>query len=264
VKTFEDVSAVAALGEARFSAEIEDGWQQGRGAFGGLVLALLARAMERVETDPTRRLRTLSGEICGPVLPGPVVLEVATLRRGSSATYLDARLLQFDAVLARASATFSAVRKVEAEALSPPPPALESLAGLDPLPVEPPLGPAFARAFEYRSPGPYPYSGSDSRELIGSILLRQPPPRIDAPTVIAYADAWWPCWLSTQDRPRGTATIHFNAQLVIDPATLDPQAPLVHLARLHTQSDGYLVEFRELWSGSTLVALNQQTFAILS
>lgn len=264
MKTFEEATTLVAVGASRFTAQIEDGWQQGRGAFGGLVLGLLARAMEQVEGDPARRLRTLSGELCGPVLPGPVVLEVATLRRGSAATYLDARLLQADAVLARASATFSAPRKVEATPMSPPPPALDRLEGLEPLPVEPPLGPAFARAFEYRSPGPYPYSGSEERALLGTIRLRQPPARMDAPTLIGYADAWWPAWLSTLHEPRGAATIHFNAQLWVDPATLDPQAPLVHVARIHAQREGYLFELRELWAGETLVALNQQTFAILS
>jgi hypothetical protein len=29
------------------------------------------------------------------------------------------------------------------------------------------------------------------------------------------------------------------------------------------QADGFFVEFRELWSGGTLVALNQQTFALI-
>jgi hypothetical protein len=264
LKTFQDVSALIDQGEGRFRAEIEDGWQQGRGAFGGLLLALMARAMERVEADPTRRLRTLSGELCGPVLPGPVTLEVATLRRGSSASYLDARLLQGSEVLARSSATFSAPRKVESTDVTPAAPRLEALVGLEPLPVEPPLGPAFARAFEYRSPGPHPYSGSDRAEALGTIRLQTPPARLDAPTLIAYADAWWPSWLATLETPRGAATVHFNAQLLVDPATLDAASALVHVGRVHAQRDGYLVELRELWQGTTLVALDQQTFAVLS
>lgn len=264
MKTFDEVSALVDLGEGRFQGEIEDGWQQGRGAFGGLLLALMARAMERVEAEPARRLRTLSGELCGPVLPGPVTLEVATLRRGSSASYLDARLRQGDEVLARSSATFSAPRKVEVTHLTPAPPPLASLVGLEPLPVEPPLGPAFARAFTYCSPGPHPYSGAERAESLGTIRLRTPPARLDAPTVVAYADAWWPSWLATLEAPRSAATVHFNAQLLVDPATLDAASPLVHVGRVHAQREGYLVELRELWQGTTLVALNQQTFAILS
>ena len=34
--------------------------------------------------------------------------------------------------------------------------------------------------------------------------------------------------------------------------------------RIIAERDGFCVEFRELWQGSSLVAMNQQTFAILA
>ena len=43
----EQASSVTDRGGGRFVGEIPDGWQQGRGAFGGLVLATLLRAIER-------------------------------------------------------------------------------------------------------------------------------------------------------------------------------------------------------------------------
>jgi hypothetical protein len=81
---FEQGSAVTPLGDGRFAADIPDGWQQGRGAFGGLVLAALLRAMEAAEDDRARVTRSLSGELCGPVLPGPV--EIVRRRRCAAAT----------------------------------------------------------------------------------------------------------------------------------------------------------------------------------
>lgn len=264
MKTFEEAMAITPRADGTFGAEVPDGWQQGRGAFGGLVLGLLLRAMEHGERDPGRRVRTVSGEICGPVMPGAAELRVTPLRRGSSASFWDAQLLQQGEVLARASATLSAARKVESRALAPASPPLDALHGLEPIPVGPPLGPAFATAFEYRSPGPFPFSGAERAEAFGSVRLRTPPARFDAPTLIAYADAWWPAWLSTVTRPRGAATIQFTAELLVDPATLDPSEPLVHVGRMYAERDGYFVELRELWRGSALVALNQQTFAILS
>ena len=72
-------SAVEALGAGRFHGVVPDGWQQGRGAFGGLVLAALARAVEMSEPEKDRTLRSFNGEIAGPVLPGAVSYTHLTL-----------------------------------------------------------------------------------------------------------------------------------------------------------------------------------------
>jgi acyl-CoA thioesterase len=44
---FDRATAIRTLSSGIFEGEVPDGWQQGRGAFGGLVFGLLARAMER-------------------------------------------------------------------------------------------------------------------------------------------------------------------------------------------------------------------------
>ncbi|HEU4408007.1 MAG TPA: acyl-CoA thioesterase domain-containing protein [Polyangiaceae bacterium] len=62
-----------------------EGWQQGRGAFGGLVPGALTRAMAASEPEPARALRSLSAELLGPVPPGPADVGVEVLRRGSVA-----------------------------------------------------------------------------------------------------------------------------------------------------------------------------------
>ena len=55
----------------------------------------------------------------------------------------------------------------------------------------------------------------------------------------------------------------FLAEILCDPSTLDPAAPLFYRARVVAQSAGYFVEMRELWSGDVPVALNQQSLAML-
>ena len=65
-----DVSLVA---EGRYALDVPDGWAQGRGAFGGLVLGAMLRAVTRAEPDPARRVRSVTGEIPAPVLPGLAV-----------------------------------------------------------------------------------------------------------------------------------------------------------------------------------------------
>src|SRR5512138_2402633 len=107
IPPFEEASLVRPTGPGAFEAIVPDGWQHGRGAFGGLVYGMLARAMEEVVGEPARRLRTLTGDIAGPVMPGPATLRVDVLRKGGRQSNLQAALLQRDEALAVAIGVFS-------------------------------------------------------------------------------------------------------------------------------------------------------------
>src|SRR5690242_20637721 len=109
---FARASAVELVGDGVFRADIPDGWQQGRGAFGGLVLATMLRAIERSERDGARVTRTLSGDLCGPVRPGVAAIRVRELRRGANQSNFTAELVQNGEVQATATAVSSAARKV--------------------------------------------------------------------------------------------------------------------------------------------------------
>ena len=261
---FEQASAVRASAPGTYEAVVPDGWQQGRGAFGGLVYGLLARAMEAEVADPTRRLRTLAGDIAGPVAPGPVQLRVELLRRGSNQSNLQARVVQGAQTLAVASGVFAATRQVELPRLR----GVESPERVDwdqlrVLEVEPPVGPDFALAYEYRTTGPTPLSGAHEAETAGYVRERTVPSRRDAASTVALLDAWWPTLWSLITEPRPVATVSFLAELLIDPARLDPSERLFHDARMLGLAEGYSVELRALWSGDVCVAMNQQMFAVL-
>lgn len=261
---FEQASAIRPGAPGTYDAVVPDGWQQGRGAFGGLVYGLLARAMEAEVADPTRRLRTIAGDIAGPVVPGPVELRAELLRRGSNQSNLQARLVQGGQTLAVASGVFAATRAVELPRLrgveSPERVDWDQLRVLD---LQPPLGPDFALAYEYRTTGPTPLSGARDAEAAGYIRERVVPARRDAPSTIALLDAWWPTLWSIITEPRPVATTSFLAELLIDPSRVDPDERLFHDARMVALTEGYFVELRALWSGDTCVAMNQQTFAVL-
>ena len=62
----------------------------------------------------------------------------------------------------------------------------------------------------------------------------------------------------------GMATVSFTAELLVDPATVDPTEPFAYSARVDGGGGGYYVELRELWQRDRLIALNQQTFALLA
>ena len=261
----DDVLAVEPLDAGDFRARIPDGWQQGRGAFGGLVLGLLARAMEQTADDATRPLRTLSGEIVAPVLPGEARLRVFPMREGTGTKSLRAELVQEGEVRAHGHALFgkTRVRDRDQVMLQGPPPAARDWESVDVLPVEPPLGPAFGQHFEFRPTGPWPFSGSEP-VAEGFVRARLPPQAFTAAHVIAHVDAWWPTMLAQEQGPRPMATVSFSVQLCAEPSALPADKPFFHRSRLLAAHDGYFLELRELWTcEGLLVALNPQTFAIL-
>src|SRR5262249_22126453 len=259
---FEAATAVEQLGEGTFRAVIPDGWQQGRGAFGGVVLATLLRAIVHAEPDRQRAARTLAGDICGPVLPGPVDIQVRELRRGSNLSNFAAELTQGGAILAVAAAVLSKPRASSREfSVKAPPP--EDWQSAPVLPVAPPLGPVFAQHYEYRSTGRGPFAGHPVPETIGWIRERTTPSRLDAPAVIGLLDAWYPTLFMIEEAPRPISTVQFTAELVADPASLDPALPLRYRAEMISLREGFFLESRELWRGDQVVALNQQTFVII-
>ena len=248
--------------------EIPDHWQQGRGAFGGLVLATMLRAIERAESDGARVTRTVTGDLCGPVMPGAADVEVRTLRRGNNQSNFAATLSQQGAVLAAATAVLSPARLADARSevprySPPPPPPTRPWRELPPLEVGPPLGPVFAQHYEYRSAATSPFARTGEPLTDGFVRERVPLARVDAPALVARLDAWWPTLFAFTGAPRPVATISFTAQILVDPGSLPPEEPLRYRARMEALHEGFFVELRELWHGDRVVALNQQTFAIL-
>ena len=70
--------------------------------------------------------------------------------------------------------------------------------------------------------------------------------------------------LAVESAPRAVATVGYTMQLLVDPRTLDVAEPLYYRARGVAGGDNFFVEMRELWSGDVVVAMNQQTFALLT
>ncbi len=260
--SFFAASGVAPNGDFSFTADFPDGWQQGRGAFGGLVLATLLRAMESCEPDRARRVRVLTGDLCGPVPPGASTIAVRVLRRGHHQSNLHAELSRDGDVLALASAIFGSARvpdlRVDVAGAAPAAPDWQSVPPID----LGSFGPRFAQHYEHRNLGPLPGSLGQSAETLGFIREREPLARFDAPALIGRLDAWWPALFSVGTM-RPMATVSFTAELFCDAERLAPEQPLLHRARVVALREGYFLEERELWSGGQVVALNQQTFSVI-
>src|SRR5262249_35530421 len=193
--------------------------------------------MEMHIGDSTRLLRALSGDIAGPVLPGPVRIEVEIFRRGTNQSNVQARLTQGGELLALASGVFSTARRATFPAFDRRSPERADWDQILVLPIEPPFGPDFARAYQYRSTGPMPFAGGRVAETAGYIRERVPPPHRDPPSMIGLLDAWYPTLFSIDETFRAVATISFTGELVVDPRSIDPSERLFYRAKMASLAD---------------------------
>ncbi len=109
------VTAVTPVEIGRYRTTVADGWQQGRGAFGGLVLGQLTRALSHTLGVPHWPLRSLAAQLPAPALPGEAEVRTEELRRGKGTATLFARLLQGGRTVAAATAVFGQERCTDRE-----------------------------------------------------------------------------------------------------------------------------------------------------
>ncbi|HEX4417587.1 MAG TPA: thioesterase family protein [Kofleriaceae bacterium] len=253
----------------RFQLEVSPSWRQGRGAFGGLVIGAAISAIEQQVADPTRKVRSVTAQIPGPVEHGMVEIAVETLRQGKNVSTLRAALSQHGEVRTHAVAIVAADRRLDPaapgggaewnELQRPVAPAWTTVA---PAPVGS-LWPEFAQHFEYRVIEGVPGSGGAAR-VLGWVRPRVPEPHRTASYIAALIDAWLPAAFMRFSAVRPMATIAFTLDIVGGVDGLDPAVPLLYRSSAPVCGAGYSLETRELWSeDGRLVAINHQTLAVI-
>ena len=262
----------------RFTLDVPDGLQQGRGAWGGVATGAMVAAAQLVDPRLEMAVRTVSAQLVAPVLVGRMHLAVEELRRGSATTTLEVRCRDDQgALLAHGVVVLGAARRGHGMpdgppwlAVAPPP---ELAAGPEAVPevaLGPPLAPDFTAHLEMRPITGLPYSGADSDETRGWIRPRGPVERVDASVVTALADAWWVSVMARLDRPRPAATLGFTLDFPSDPSCLERDADgrmqaLFHRGHSVAARDGFTVEVRELWTRTgQLVSWNTQTVVVIT
>lgn len=251
-------------GEGEFTIDMPDSWQQGRGAFGGLVLGSLVRCVERSETDVTRKLRSLTAVVAAPVLPGKARVTVSQLRRGNAVSMIRASLHSEGDIVAELTAILGRDRPATPQWQRIPKVALPPWEETPVAPIQAPIAPVFTQHFEYRLVGPAPFMGGTEPVAAGWIRPRDPGPDRGAAYLTACIDAWWPACAVTFDSPRPLATMNFMLDIVGSTDGLPPDAPYAYVGATPVAVDGYTGETRELWGvDGRLLALNKQTIAII-
>ena len=246
--------------------DVVDGWQQGRGAWGGLVVAAALRhAGEHVGE---RTLRSVSCHLMAPVVVGSMRIDSYVLRAGTGMTTV--RTVISDDKGAPCVDTVSIWGFDRADDIDPPyeswgvahMPDVPDWRDTDIAPVAPPLGPAFAQHLQFRVIEGFPMSGTS--RVLGWIGLREPIAQWDAAHLVGLVDAWWPGAISRAAAMRPMATVAFSAQLLVDPSTVAADEPLLHEAWISRAEGGFTAETRRLWTPDGRLAVeNFQSIAII-
>ena len=263
---------------ARFTLEVPDGLQQGRGAWGGVATGAMTAAVGMVDPRPEMAVRSLSAQLVAPLLVGTAHIVVESLRRGSATHTLAARVLDgAGALLAHGVVVLGAARRgqdmPDGQGWLFATPPEELAAGPTAVPVVeigPPIAPEFTRHLEFRPISGLPFQGASSHETAGWVRPRGAVARVDAAVVAALADAWWVSVMARMDRPRPAATVAFTLDLPSDPSVVPRDgdggiAALFHRGRTIAARQGFTVEVRELWTADgQLLSWNTQTVAVIA
>jgi acyl-CoA thioesterase len=254
---FDDDTALSPSDDGSYEGFIGDRWWTPRGPLGGYVMAIVLRGLMLAVADAERQPRSLSVYFLRPPGVGPVTVRPVVERVGRSLSSASARLEQDGKLLALALATFSGPWPgpllCEAPMPEVEPPGERSSVGELPGVRRPPFTELVTMQGRFGVP---PFSGGDRAETGGWLGLREQR-AVDALTVVALADAWypapWPRLRALAPAPTIDMTVHFRAPLPL------PDSLLLGRFRTRLVRDGFFEEDGELWApDGTLVAQSRQ------
>lgn len=265
--TFEQATAVTAVGDGRFRASVDPGWSTPIAANGGYLAAILVRAVEAHgatggEGVAARQLRSLTCHYLRPVSGGPLDVRVEVVRAGRRISTVAVSASQEGKEAIRALAALAVLDLPAAGQWEPEPPAVgpppardapliepdayrrEGANGwLGPTPTMPPM---FRRVRVAPRIGGVPFSNrplpaGEAPETGGWIALPEPRP-IDAAFIALCTDVWWPPAFQPLGRPAIAPTIDLTIHVRADvPPTGLPDQPVLGWYR-STAAHGGLME----------------------
>lgn len=206
--------------EGPSSIEICPNWFNGRAAYGGLVGALAATAMEKsVEGD--KPLRSFMANFVGPVPPETVEVTAKVLRSGKSVTQAVVDVTHEGQVLTHASAAFGVSRPTVAADIDPDFDAKpkESVPALDDVAR---ALPGFLNNFTIHwTGGSIPMSGSKDTRLGMWVRHKGDVSGFPAAKIIAIADVPPPLMLSHYTRMVRASSLSWAMEFVRPPEEVD-------------------------------------------
>lgn len=269
--SFAKASEISETAPGAFDWDVPEGWLQGRGAWGGLVIAASVNAAESTQKsiDASRRVRNVTSHLFGALPAGPACIEVACLRAGSAMTTWSVRITGSDGVLASQAVVITGTQRaadVEEPWGTAVMPELADWRLVPEVPVVPPLGPEFGAHLKYRPTAGIPGSGAspEGRGWVSAAPDSEFGSVWTTGLVLGLVDAWWPASYVAMSALRPMATVSFSAHLLVDPATLDVEQPLAFESWVSAMEHGFTSETRRLWSpDGRLVVENHQSIVVI-
>jgi len=245
-------------GEATW--EVHPEWLQGRAVFGGLQAILAVHAMRGL-IDADIPLRTLQVAFVAPSTSSHIQARATLLRRGKSATQLEARLSDGDTLLAVVIGVFGKPRASRLHLMPEMPPV--DCDKPRRLPYVPGLSPSFTQHFDaHWLRGGMPFSGEQDPKL--SVTLGMPGEvRSSEFHVLAMADFLPPVALSWLQSPAPGSSMTWMLEIlsgVVDGLPMDGWRAD---ADMQAAADGYTHQSVMLWGPQGQpIALSRQTMVV--
>lgn len=284
VRTFEQATAVEAVGEGRYAAETDPGWSTPIAANGGYLAAILVRAIEaEANADGARQLRSLTCHFLRPVPAGRLEVTVEVIREGRRVTNLRVSASQEGKDVIAALAALAVPDLPAAGTWEPPPPPAAPAPPRD-APSVPPaeyprsdgtawlgradgMPPMFERVKVAPRFGGIPFSGRPPRggeapETGGWITLPEAQP-IDVPFVALCTDVWWPPAFQPLGRPAIAPTIDLTIHVRADiPPQGLPDQPVLGWYRSTAAHGGLMEEDAALFLADGALLAHARQLAI--
>lgn len=263
---FGEATRLRDTGDGTFGWEVPDGWQQGRGAWGGLVAGGVLRAVALV--DPERTVRTVSIHMAAPLPDGPAQVQVQALRVGSAMSTWAVTVYGADGELAAHAVVITGDARVpdlvedEAQWGAVSAPELPPWQDVAVLPAGIPGLPVFMQHVALRIVSGIPMAGPDARTF-GYVAFADGQPW-DAQRLLSLVDAWYPTALVVLGAQRPLASVTYAAHLLIDPDSVPDGEPLIYEACMSGAHEGFTTETRRLWTVDGRLAVeNHQAIAVI-
>lgn len=243
-------------------AAIGDDWAHGRTVFGGVQVALAARAM-RALVPAEIPLRTLQTTFVAPVAVGEVSVRARVLRAGRSAIHVEARIGEGDAVQCLVAGVFGASRS-SAVVVAPRRPPVDAPAPID-LRFVPGATPNFTQHLPMRwLRGTPPYTGNPSTTAVIEVNLRDDAPMSEL-HLLAIADAIPPVALSMLGQPAMASSMTWMMEfLAADLRGLALQGWRLDV-EVTAASAGYTSQSAMVWApDGSAAALSRQSMVVFA
>jgi acyl-CoA thioesterase len=246
---FSDVLGGLRPSDHGWTANIPDDWAQGRTTFGGLQVALAARAMRGVlGSQATLPLRSLQATFVAAMpTGGEIELRAELLRSGRTASHVRCDLWHAGSLACSAVGLFGGPRTSQVALDIPRPDAPSSPDSLPDLPYVPGITPAFIQHLQLRwTVGAWPHKRYDEPRSLIYARLRDADCRAED-TLIALADSIPTPALSMLAKPAPASSLTWMLEILGDPAQLDRSRWSLIGTEVRAGTDGYLSQTSVLW-----------------